>query len=811
MPTRYPMFRPNRASRLMTLLLAGALLSGCGSNPDEMVASAKDYLAKKDYSAATIQLKNALQEKSDLAEARYLLGRIYFMQGDFASAEKELSHAARAGFRMDEVSPLLAQAMLKQGKRKELIEGINIEGVTDAGAKASLQASLGDAQLSVDRAAADKSYRAALEADPDNVPAAVGLARLMASEGKVEEALEKATALADKNPTVAEVHVLRAQLLFSQKRADEGLAALAKALEFNPKDQVTQLSYVGTLLGMNRVEEAEAGLAKMKESVGAVPVTRYLQAYVDFSKGNIEAARDNLQNVQNALPDFLPARLLAGAVYFQLNDQTQARENLKVVLAAAPGHLPAGRLMVLSYLAQRDAVHAKEALAPLIAKYPEHPDVLSLAGQVHLLSGDFEQSSDYLGRLVAQKPTDSSARTRLGIAQLAQGNLDKGLADLGAASELDDKQGVADFAIVTTLLRQGKYDKALAANAELARKIPDNPLVFNLEGGILLGKNDLAGARVAFEKALEIQPGFLAAATNLARLDVLDGNTEAARARFESIVAREPKSVGAHLALADLALSQGESSGVVRQHLENAVAAAPGSLDSRRKLVGFLLQTKQYKDALATAQEFATLAPNQPVAMQVLASAQLANGNVEQALSNLNRVVTSLPDRADVWMDLARAQIAAKETRAAGDSLDKALSIDPTLLDARRSRVSLLLQEKKFDQGITLAQQLQELAPKSVDGFLLEGDIEGARNQWGKALVPFRKAHALGPTSVTAVKLHAALAGSGQSDEAVALQNKWLKENPKDLPMLAYLADRALNARAQRTHGCCRSRGDPVV
>ena len=794
MPTRNATLRPHRLSRLMTVLLAGALLAGCGSNPDEMVASAKDYLAQKDYSAATIQLKNALQEKGDLAEARYLLGRIYFDQGDYASAEKELSHAARAGFRPDEVSPLLAQAMLKQGKRKELIERFEAEGVVDASAKAALQTSLGDAQLAVDRVAAEKSYRAALDANPNNALAALGLARLMAAEGKVDEALAKVDTLAEEHPTVSEVHVLRAQLLFSQQRTEDGLAALALARQHNPKDQLIHLSFVSTLLSLNRVEEAEAGLAEMKKSVGAAPVTRYLQAYVDFVQGNTEAARDNLQNVQSVLPDFLPARFLAGAVYFRLNDQTLAQENLNSVLATAPGHLPARRLLVMSYLAQRDAVRAKEAIAPLLAQYPENSEVLSLAGQVHLLSGDFEKSSKYLGQLVAQQPKDSQARTRLGIAQLAQGNLNEGLADLTAASELDEKQGYADFAIVTTLLRQGQFDKALAANAELARKVPNSPLVHNLEGGIQLGKQDFPAARAAFEKALEIQPAFLAAATNLARLDIRDGNVAAARERFTRILSHEPKNAGAHLALADLALSQNDQPEVVRKHLVDAVEAAPAAIDPRRRLVGFLLQTQQNKDALAAAQELAAAVPNQPVAMQTLAAAQLANGDFEQALSNLNRVVASNPERAEVWVDLARAQLATSDTRAAGDSLDKALAIEPRLLDARRLRVGLLIKGKQYDEGVAVSRDLQTLVPESADGFMLEGDVYAARNQWEKALVPYRKAFQLTSTATTAIKLHAALAGSGKSGEAAALQTKWLKDNPKDLPMLTYLAERALNA-----------------
>ena len=784
--------RPSRLSRLMVVLLAGALLAGCGDSPEQMLASAKEYLGKNDSSAAVIQLKNALQENSDLAEARFLLGKIYFDGGDFPSASKELRHAARLGYSADDVSPMLARALVKLGEREEVIRAFSNTSLGNAKSQSTVLVALGDARMGVDRAEAQRDYREALNADPDNALASVGLARIKASNGEIEQALADLNALAEKSPGVADVHALRAQLLFATNRAEDALLAQEAAIRLDPKNHASHFSYVSNLLALRRIEAAETGLVTMKENVGATPASRYLQAYIDFLKGNLEAARDGVQDVQKSAPDFLPTQLLAGAVYFRLNDQLLAQSNLNGVLRASPNHPVARRLLVMSYLAQRDAPRAKEVLGPLLESYPESAEVVSLAGQVSLLAGDFDASSSYFSQVVSLQPEDAKARTRLGISQLAQGNLDKGLADLVTASHLDQNAGYADVAIIMTLLRDRQYDKALEAQKALEKKLPDSALTHNLKAGILLGKGDLAGARVALERALELQPTFLAAATNLARLDLRDGNPDAARQRYQKIIDIDANNVGAHMALAELEMVNGGEAAGIRKHYENAISAAPDAIAPKQRLIAFLLQTRQTKEALALAREMQVAKPDDPVTLRLLGLAQLALGEHEQATTSFQKLVERMPDRGGYWLDLGRAQLASSNMDGAKQSLLRATSVSPQLYEAQRLLIGLQLREKQFDDAISSARAFQQAMPKSGAGFSLEADIEISRNLPENALPLYQTAFSLTPNVSNAIKLHSSLARSGKSADADALVQKWLSDHPKDVLMRTYLGERSI-------------------
>ena len=137
-----------KSSRGLALaLLSAALLSGCGDSPEQMLASAKDYLAKNDANAAAIQLKNALQEDGNLVEARFLLGRINLEQGDVAAAVRDLQRASELGHSRTEVLPLLARARIRAGEFDRVLTDFASLTLDDTVAQGRLLGAVADAHL----------------------------------------------------------------------------------------------------------------------------------------------------------------------------------------------------------------------------------------------------------------------------------------------------------------------------------------------------------------------------------------------------------------------------------------------------------------------------------------------------------------------------------------------------------------------------------------------------------------------------------------------------------------------------------------
>ena len=171
--------------------LSALVLVGCGETPEQMLASAKSYIAKQDFDAASIQLKNALQEDANIAEARFLLGRINLRQGNVTGAVKELERAMELGYARDTVAAELAPALVRAGQFDRVLAEFGDPRVSEPATVAIVHTALGDAHLArrdVDKA--QSAYLEALEANAEEHGARIGFARTAAIKGDLQAAEE---------------------------------------------------------------------------------------------------------------------------------------------------------------------------------------------------------------------------------------------------------------------------------------------------------------------------------------------------------------------------------------------------------------------------------------------------------------------------------------------------------------------------------------------------------------------------------------------------------------------------------------------
>lgn len=476
----------------------------------------------------------------------------------------------------------------------------------------------------------------------------------------------------------------------------------------------------------------------------------------------------------------------------RLGDHLQARTHLNRVLERAPGQPLARRMLVVSHLSAGEAARAAEHLQPLLEAGVQDPQLLGLAGQVFMANGDLEKAEDFLARAASAAPEDARARMRLGAVRMAGGDTEHALADLEAAAAMDEDTVQADIALVMAHLRSGDFDKALEAQAQLERKQADNPLVYNLRGGLMLARRDAKAAREAFEKALSIDPNHLAAIVNLGRLDMAEKRPQEAVGRLKAAVEREPGNVEAHLAYAEFQRLGGASPAEVLSSLKAAEKALPTSLPVKLALVQHHLRNREFPAALTVAQAVVAANPRDAGALRALAQAQVASGEQRQAIGTLEKLAGMMPNSPAPLVQIAELQRASQDLASADQTLRRALSIQPDSAEIQRRLADVTSARGDHAGALSVAASMQRKQPNAAAGYLVEADVQARRGEWAAAVTAYRAALERAPRGEVLVRLHAALMRVDRKEEAAKAVDDWLRAQPRDLVVRGYLAERAL-------------------
>lgn len=784
--------KKNQTRAALSALLVSLLLVACGEKPEAMLSSAKDYLAKNDNKAAVIQIKNALQKSPDLPEARFLLGKALLDSGDAAGAETELRKAMALNYPQDPIVPLLANAMLAQGQAKKLTDEFGKTTLTDKPAQGAFLTSLASAYAVQGQAEpAQASLDAALAATPDYAPAKLILARQKGGQRDFDGALALTEEVIASTPQNFEAWKLKGDLLrYAKNQPAEALTAYRKSVEIKPEFLAGQAALITLLFQQNNLADATTQVEQLKKFNPNHPQTKFLQAHLAYQQKDLKGARDLVQQVLKAVPGNVQALQLAGAVELQLNSPIQAEAYLSKALQAAPGLPLARRLLVTVYLRTGQAAKALATLAPGLTADNVDPALYAVAGEVYLQNNDLKKAEEYFTKATQQDPQNARSRTSLALTRLVGGQ-DSAFGELEniAAS---DAGTTADMALISAHLRRQELDKALQAIDGLEKKQPNKPLAANLRGRVLLAKKDVAGARKSFERALQVDALYFPAVASLAGLDLADNKPADAKARFDAVLAKDPKNPQALLALAELSLRTGGSKEDVIKLLDSAVTANPSEVAPRILLVDYYLRNKDLKQATSAAQNASATLPENPDILGALGRAQQASGEFNQALATYNKLSALQPMSPMPYLFMADVQMAMKDKTAAANSLRKALELKPDLQQAQRGSILLDMDGKNIQGALATAKTMQKQDPKGAVGYVLEGDINASQKNWDSAASAYRDGLKKISSPELAIKLHSVLLASNKTGDAERFAATWQRDNPKDAAFVLYLGDGAI-------------------
>jgi predicted Zn-dependent protease len=144
------------------------------------------------------------------------------------------------------------------------------------------------------------------------------------------------------------------------------------------------------------------------------------------------------------------------------------------------------------------------------------------------------------------------------------------------------------------------------------------------------------------------------------------------------------------------------------------------------------------------------------------------------------------------------AQAANGEATGAAASLRKAISFQPSLVDAHISLAKIELAADRRTVALNIAHQLQKNHPSSSVGLVLEGDIMFETGKFDEAAKAYEAAYGKDRSAAAAMKYGAAHARIGYSKQAYERLSQWAESAPNNVALRSLAAEFAYRSGSYR-------------
>lgn len=783
-----PIMIPIRPLVIGFVLLPLVMLSACERtrplSAEQHIERAQQFERQGDLNAAIIELKNALQREPDNALARWRLGDYYLKAGQGAEAEKELIRARELGISESSLKVSLASALLLKRDFNAVLDKITVQEQDSAINRARILRLHGDALLGLRRIEeACERYRQSVGIQP-TAAAHIGLARCALVDGQTERARELIRKAQELEAGYADSWVLLGDLETGLGRHAQARAAYSKALQIAPARVEALYQRAKASIYLQDLATARQDVALLRKRFPGTLHWRYLEAYLALRDGKPREAQAQIQQVVRNNPDFLPGVVLAGAIALALDTHQEALTNLEKAFQRDPANPTVRRLLARTLSQLGRHAQALELITPLLAASPEDAGLLTLAGNLYLAMGRHDKAAEHFKRAIAHGGGNTSVRRAYAAAQIGLGQTDAGLAELHALLQSGQGDEDADKLLFSAYLRDHRYDELIQFLDEYERTRKPTAASLNSRGAAYMGKRDYATARRYLEQALAKDPSHWSSLMNLAQLDLLENKPDAARRRFEAVLKAAPNHAPAMLQIARLTPDPAAR----LQWLQRAAQAAPKALEPLQLLVEHHLALGETDRALVQARQMAALAPEDPRTLLTLGAAQLATRDLAGAESTYGRLTALAPDLAEGHLKLGATRYAAGKMAPAETALKRALQLRPDLIEAHSGLLMLYLRQRRYDEALGVARQVQQRWPQDGLGWALEGDVRSAQGRHALAAAAYRRAYVLQPSTTTVISLYRASRLTGDVKNSDTVLQDWLRQHADDLAVRHELA-----------------------
>ena len=272
---------------------------------------------------------------------------------------------------------------------------------------------------------------------------------------------------------------------------------------------------------------------------------------------------------------------------------------------------------------------------------------------------------------------------------------------------------------------------------ELERALAAKPSadVYNAQGAYFAERRQLSCAIAAFESAVRLDPKSADSHFNLGLALREKRDLKRAAQELKIALRLEPRMAAAHNALGTTLLETGQLE-AAEIEFQAALKLDTGSIYAFDGLSKSLIEQKRYAAAIGCLQN----APLDPGLQINLAVAHSRNGNTDESIGILQKLIETDPGSAEAHSNLAVIYALRNRFRESADEYYQSLRLDASNDLSRISLVRALVILGEFGNALPFIQDYIKGHPADGDGYTLRGTIYRGLNEYAKAETDLRRA-----------------------------------------------------------------------
>ena len=689
---------------LYLLCMVTFALGGCGKTKQQYVKKGETFLSKKEYNTAIIEFKCAMKIDPDDYQVKLKLAESYFHAGKPDNAERELDQVikkrpdiSQAHFLLSSVylarqdnSNALKEAKLalelnkKNERNKEQNqnrnEGQNNKLDNKQNEETRLQKSKIHNLLALiymqmkEYHLAKLHFDNALELDPANIEIIINQGCLYMDMKNYVDAKEKFEKARDLSPHDPKPYMALGKYYYSLKEYEKAEPLYKKLLDIDPAS-FEAMTVLGDIFNrQNKFDEAIKQGSLIIKKYQKQPYGYHIRGEAYYAKGQYKEAVTDLQKAATINPDGLNASYLLGLAYYKIGQKDQSISSLQNVIRINPDHIGAHALLAATNLEMKRYEVAMQEAQKGLNLSTNNPYLHNLLGLAYIAQNQLDKGMDELQLAVQSDP--NFAMTYQNLANLYQmtGKKDDAIKAYESAIKIDPQKLDSYPPLVLAYLDQNAPDQALGLCSD-ALKSESGPqeVYYNLMGLAYVKKGTFDKARESMNKSLSINPNFFTAQYNLANLDIREGNTNQAIARYESILEQDTKNIRALSGLTEIYAKTGDKQKQISS-LKKILRIDPKHKGAFTMLAQLQFKEGNFKSVIELAKQFTSAVPGSNIASNILGAAYLGTKEYDLAIEEFKKAVQMNPKDLLAQERLINAYTLNKEHDKAKAVLDNTIS-----------------------------------------------------------------------------------------------------------------------------------------